>query len=52
MRTFSIGYSNAKELIVAMEGDVIKIGELERYTAFLKINPNDDFKLGLMRIVK
>lgn len=52
IRVFSIGYSSAKELILAMEGEVIKRGELDRYTAFLKGDSGGDFKLGLINLVQ
>ena len=48
IRVFVIGYSSAKALILAMEGDVIKRGELDRYTTFLKNEVGGNFELELV----
>lgn len=51
IRVFSIGYSSARELILAMEDDVIRKGELDRYTSFLNSDAGGDFELGLTGII-
>ena len=52
IRSFAIGYSHATRLVRAMEGHVIEVGELDRYTAFLQQSSEMPFDLRLISVDK